>query len=97
MYVLICGQLKVGSMRPFSYTEIRFANVSASDSMDFLGLLCKFLIEYTTHGMIASILSSRSEHDVPKMPLALSDPRISSWRCRGGRPGNNRTPRWLGK
>ena len=33
--------------------------------MEFLGLLCKFLIEYTMHGMIVSILSSRSEHDVP--------------------------------
>lgn len=60
-------------MRPLSYSEIRFADLSASDSMDFLGLLCKFLIEYTMYGMIASVLSSRSEHDVPKMPLALSE------------------------
>ena len=66
--------------------------------MDFLGLLCKFLIEYTMHGMIASILSSRSEHDVPKICRSHSVTHgFPAGVVEEDGRGYDTTPRWLGK
>ena len=81
MYVLVCGQL---SMRPFGYTEIRFASLSASDSMDFSSLLCKFLAEYTMHGIFASTLSFLRAPNMTrrKFPHSVTQ-------------GNDRTLRWF--